>query len=127
MDAPKERWVGRDAGPIVRPYAVTRGRTRPRELVIDLVTIFVASGRAPGDRAWLSREQKRLLELCRRPSTPADLASEADLPFRVVQILLEDLCQYGLIEELPQAVQSEQTGQTDPRILMRVLDELRRL
>lgn len=127
MDAPKERWVGRDAGPIVRPYAVTRGRTRPRELVIDLVSIFVASGRSPGDQAWLSREQRRLLDLCRRPSTPADLASETDLPFRVVQILLEDLCQYGLIEELPQAVRSEQTGQTDPRILMRVLDELRRL
>jgi hypothetical protein len=127
VDAPKERWVGREAGPIVRPYAVTRGRTRPRELVVDLVTLFVATGRAPGDGAWLSPEQRRLLKLCRRPSTPADLASETDLPFRVVQILLEDLCQYGLIEELPQAVRSEQTGQTDPRILMRVLDELRRL
>jgi hypothetical protein len=127
VDAPKERWVDRDAGPIVRPYAVTRGRVRPRGLVIDLVTILVATGRTPGDRIWLSREQRQLLELCRRPSTPADLASETDLPFRVVQILLEDLYQYGLIEELPQAVQSEQTGRPDPRILMRVLDELRRL
>ncbi|MEO3825587.1 DUF742 domain-containing protein [Actinomadura sp. B10D3] len=124
MESPRERWVGRDAGPVVRPYAVTRGRTRPRGPLIDLVTILVATGRVPGDRVWLSREQRLLLDLCRRPSTPADLASETDLPFRVVQILLEDLHQYGLIEEMPQAAPAERP---DPRILMRVLDELRRL
>ncbi|WP_433462124.1 DUF742 domain-containing protein [Spirillospora sp. CA-128828] len=124
MESPRERWVGADAGPVVRPYAVTRGRTRPRGLVIDLVSVLVATGRPPDGRVWLSREQRRLLELCRRPSTPADLASETDLPFRVVQILLEDLHQYGLIEEMPQAAHTERP---DPRILMRVLDELRRL
>jgi hypothetical protein len=124
VESPRERWVGSDAGPVVRPYAVTRGRTRPRGLVLDLVAILVATGRTPADRVWLSREQRRLLELCRRPSTPADLASETDLPLRVVQILLEDLYQYGLIEEMPQAAQTERP---DPRILMRVLDELRRL
>jgi hypothetical protein len=125
VESPRERWVGSDAGPVVRPYAVTRGRTRPRGLVLDLVTVLVATGRTPADRVWLSREHRLLLELCRRPSTPADLASESDLPFRVVQILLEDLHQYGLIEEMPQAAQ--QTERPDPRILMRVLDELRRL
>ncbi|RFS84265.1 DUF742 domain-containing protein [Actinomadura spongiicola] len=124
METPRERWIGQDAGPVVRPYAVTRGRTRPRGVVIDLVTILVATGRTPGEKVWLSREQRRLLELCRRPSTPADLASEIDLPFRVVQILLEDLYQYGLIEETAPA---EQSDRPDPRILMRVLDELRRL
>ncbi|TDB88607.1 DUF742 domain-containing protein [Actinomadura sp. KC216] len=124
METPRERWVGQDAGPIVRPYAMTRGRTRPRGIVIDLVTILVATGRTPGERVWLSREHRRLLELCARPSTPADLASEIDLPFRVVQILLEDLFQHGLIEE---TTRTEQPDRPDPRILMRVLDELRRL
>ncbi len=127
MEKPRERWVGREAGPIVRPYAMTRGRTRPRGVVVDLVTIVVATGRTPGDRVWLSREQRRLLELCRRPSTPAYLASETDLPFRVLQILLEDLHQYGLVEVVPQTDPDEQTDRPDPRILMRVLDELRRL
>lgn len=127
MEAPKERWSGSDAGPVVRPYALTRGRTRPRGLVADLVTILVATGRSMDRRTWLSREQRRLLDLCRRPSTPADLASRTDLPLRVVQILLDDLYQYGLIEELPQAVQSQETGRPDPKILMRLLDELRRL
>ncbi|GGV34577.1 hypothetical protein GCM10010182_68270 [Actinomadura cremea] len=124
METPRERWIGRDAGPVVRPYAMTRGRTRTRGLVLDLVTVLVATGRAPGERVWLSREQRGLLELCRRPSTPADLASETDLPFRVVQILLEDLHHYGLIEEVQQARPADRP---DPRLLMRVLDELRRL
>jgi Protein of unknown function (DUF742) len=127
VEAPKERWSGADAGPVVRPYALTRGRTRPRGPMIDLVTILVATGRSTDHRTWLSREQRRLLDLCRRPSTPADLASQTDLPLRVVQILLDDLYEYGLIEELPQAVQSQETGRPDPKILMRLLDELRRL
>jgi hypothetical protein len=93
-----------------------------------MVSLVVATGRTPGARVWLSREQRRLLELCRRPSTPADLASDTDLPLRVVQILLADLHRYGLVEEVPQAGPSGQgTGRPDPKILMRVLDELRRL
>jgi hypothetical protein len=125
MDAPRERWIGQDAGPIVRPYAVTRGRTSPRGAPIDLVAIMVATGLEPGERIRLSREQRRLLALCRRPSTPADLASDADLPLRVVQILLDDLRQYGLIEQQRQPATT--TERPDARILMRVLDELRRL
>ncbi|GAA2401010.1 DUF742 domain-containing protein [Actinomadura vinacea] len=124
MDEPKERWIGRDAGPIVRPYAVTRGRTRPRGLPLDLVTPVAATGRLPDDRTPLSSAQWRVLELCRRPSTPADLASELDLPLRVVEILLDDLREQYLVEELRPAAPAERP---DPRILMRVLDELRRL
>ncbi|WP_395109928.1 DUF742 domain-containing protein [Actinomadura sp. SCN-SB] len=124
MDAPKERRIGRDAGPVVRPYAITGGRTRTRGAPLDLVAIFVATGRTPDYRVWLSREQRSLLELCRRPSTPADLASETGLPLGVVQVLLDDLRRHGLIEELPQSTPDDRP---DPRILMRVLDELRRL
>ena len=29
MAAPKDRWLDREAGPVVRPYAVTKGRTAP--------------------------------------------------------------------------------------------------
>jgi hypothetical protein len=109
---------------LVRPYALTRGRTQPRGLTVDLVSVVIATGRAPGDGIRLSMEHRRLLELCGRASTPADLASELDLPFRVVQILLADLHQYGLVEELSQPQWGDRP---DPRVLMRVLDELRRI
>ena len=32
-----ERWLDRDAGPVVRPYALTRGRTRPPGLTLGLI------------------------------------------------------------------------------------------
>ncbi len=38
-DSRKEQWLDEAAGPIVRPYAVTRGRTRPRGEKLDLVTM----------------------------------------------------------------------------------------
>jgi DNA-binding transcriptional ArsR family regulator len=124
VETPKEQWIGRDAGPIVRPYAMTRGRTRPGGIHFDLVTILVATGRDPRDRVRLSREERRLLELCRRPSTVADLASDLDLPLRVVHVLLGDLYEQGLIEEQREVTPAEQT---DPRLLMKVLDDLRRI
>lgn len=122
---PRERWVGREAGPLVRPYTMTRGRTQPRGVRLDLITILVVSGRGPAENVRLSSEHRRLLDLCRRPSTTADLASEVELPFRVVQVLLGDLYHHGLIEEVRQPVASNQ--RPDAHLLMRVLDELRHL
>ena len=44
---PQDKWVDRDAGPVVRPYAVTGGRTEPAGgEVLDLIAVVVASGRA---------------------------------------------------------------------------------
>ena len=34
-----DRWLDRDAGPIVRPYALTGGRTRPKGKTFDLMTM----------------------------------------------------------------------------------------
>ena len=43
------KWVDQDAGPVVRPYALTGGRTRPAEgMVLDLIAVIVAAGRAAG-------------------------------------------------------------------------------
>ncbi|GAA0938952.1 DUF742 domain-containing protein [Actinocorallia libanotica] len=120
---PRERWVGRDAGPLVRPYTVTKGRTQPRGVRLDLVTILVVSGRGAAENVRLSSEHRRLLEICRRPTTTADLASEVDLPLRVVQVLLGDLYHHGLIEEVRQPAPTR----PDAHLLMRVLDELRHL
>ena len=33
-----DRWLDDDAGPVVRPYTVTRGRTRFREDGLDYIT-----------------------------------------------------------------------------------------
>ncbi|MBO2437936.1 DUF742 domain-containing protein [Actinomadura nitritigenes] len=116
------------AGPIVRPYAVTRGRTRPRGEPLDIVAILVATGRAPAEPGRLSRHQRRLLALCRRPHALADLASDLDLPFGVIRVLAGDLVDSGLVsvQRWAPATPSVQPH-NDPNLLRRVLDELRAL
>lgn len=124
MEAPRERRIGSDAGPLVRPYALTGGRTRPEGIRLDLVTVLVTTGRAAEERSRMSRDQRRLLDLCRVPQTLADLTSAIDLPLGVVQVLIADLHRQGLIMEEPT---SRLPARPDPALLQRVLDELRAL
>ncbi len=113
-----------EAGPVVRPYAVTKGRTLPSGEasfgLIDLVA--VASYDLPAG-VRLSPEHRRLLGLCQRPSTVVDLASDVDLPVGVVRVLLGDLTQHGLVRVLG----APQGPVTDERLLREVLDGLQAL
>ena len=86
-----DRWLDGDAGPVVRPYTVTRGRTRLRDDGLDLISVLEATGVPVSRRVRLDPEHRRLLAICRRPITFADLASEIDLPVGVVRVLVDDL------------------------------------
>ena len=97
-----DKWDARDAGPVVRPYAVTGGRTEPADgEVLDLIAIVVASGKTASDAAALSPEHRKILSLCQAPATVADLASDTALPLGVVRVLLADLIVRGQITVLP--------------------------
>jgi predicted Rossmann fold nucleotide-binding protein DprA/Smf involved in DNA uptake len=98
------KWVDRDSDPVVRPYAVTGGRTEPADgAVIDLIAVVMNSGRPaePADQLGLGPEHRRILNLCRHPATVADVASDTGLPIGVVRVLLADLIQQGRIKVLP--------------------------
>lgn len=121
---PDDRWLDRDAGPVVRPYALTGGRTRPRGESFDLLAVvsaMVDSGSA--GRMLLEPEHAQVLRLCRQPTTVVDLASDLDLPLGVVRILLSDMREHGLITIAKPA----RSGVADPQILKDVVDALRRL
>lgn len=124
MNTPHDRWLDREAGPVVRPYAMTRGRTRPAGETFDLIAIVVATDAASPQRSWLGPEHQRLLELCQRPTPIADVASDIDLPLGVVRVLLGDLRD----EEMVQILEPEPTGpQTKQHVLRDVLNGLRAL
>ncbi|MCP9950350.1 DUF742 domain-containing protein [Actinomadura madurae] len=132
----RERWLDAAAGPIVRPYAVTRGRTRASGEHLDIVAILVATGRQPPEPGRLSRQQRRLLALCRRPHALADLASDLNLPLGVIRVLAGDLIDSGLVDVQRWSAPPSPTSPTtpvyvqphnDPNLLRRVLDELRAL
>jgi hypothetical protein len=92
----RRRWFDDAAGPIVRPYAVTQGRTRSRGRTLNLIAVVIGAVPSTTDRMLLEPEHLRLLARCRRPVTVADLASDLELPVGVVRVLLGDLINRGL-------------------------------
>jgi len=125
MNESRHIWLDRAAGPVVRPYAVTRGRTATASGshigLIDLV-LAVDRARLPAD-ARLNHEHRRLLNHCRRPITVVDLASDLDLPVGVIRVLLGDLSECGAVR----VVDTPAAPASNERLLRDVLDALQGL
>ena len=123
---PDDKWRQRESGPVVRPYAVTGGRTAPVDGdVLDLLIVVVATGQLAAEEAGrLTPEHRRLLGLCRRQITLADLASDIALPLGVVRVLLADLTQLGAITVVRQRPPDQRTGND---VLQEILNGLRAL
>ncbi|MCP3769760.1 MULTISPECIES: DUF742 domain-containing protein [Streptomyces] len=88
-------WFDDEAGPVVRPYAMTRGRTSSAaQHRLDLIAVVVTEPGAddPESDPTLSPEHVDIVERCREaPQTVAELAAELDLPIGVVRVLVGDL------------------------------------
>ena len=123
MGPRRERWVDEAAGPLVRPYAITRGRAGARGRRLDLVTILAGTGNPVPHRVRLTPEQLRMLALCRRPTTVADIASDMALPLGVIEVLADDLMDLGLVA----VTRPAPDGRPDLETLRRIRDELRAL
>ena len=123
-DGRGERYLDWDAVPVVRPYAVTQGRTAPSGAAhVGLIDAVMATGEWPQAHFRPGPEQRRILELCHRPKPVVDLASETDLPVGVVRVLLGDLIDEGLLRVIP----AQRKPHTDQRLLRMVLDGLQSL
>jgi Protein of unknown function (DUF742) len=120
---PEQEWIDEDTGPVVRPYALTGGRTRPAGDRVDLLALVCAVRGSAADRSQLEPEQLVLLRRCQLPTPTADLASDLDLPLGVIRILVSDLRERGLVTiHMP-----PQAGLSDLAILRDVADGLRRI
>jgi hypothetical protein len=123
MPSNDERWLDAEAGPVVRPYALTQGRTRHTGESFDLVATVMAT-QAVADTSSLAPEHVSVLQLARAPTTVADIASDVDLPLGVVRILLADLRELGLIAIRTPVAMAERI---DKHTLREVLNGLRGL
>jgi hypothetical protein len=122
-----DAWPHRESGPVVRPYAVTGGRTEPADGdALTLLTLLVAAGQPlpTDDPAQFAPEHHRLLSLCSRQVTLADLAADTALPLGVVRVLLADLTQLGVITVVGQRSADQKTGND---VLQEILNGLRAL
>ncbi|WP_030776943.1 DUF742 domain-containing protein [Streptomyces sp. NRRL S-920] len=123
------QWYDNEAGPLVRPYAMTGGRTEPgpsgvRFDLIALVTLE-ADTTGLGSDTVLGPEHRALIELCRAETqSVAELAAGADLPVGVVRVLLGDLLEMGVVK-VSRPVPPAQLP--DEKILREVIDGLRAL
>jgi hypothetical protein len=115
------QWMDEEAGPIVRPYALIRGRTRTSGESLDLIATVAATGE-PSDA--LGPEQEQILSAARTPISVADVAVELDLPVGVVRVLLGDLRDNGLISVTSPTAAGPRPSE---RILKEVINGLRAL
>ncbi|GAA3685232.1 DUF742 domain-containing protein [Nonomuraea antimicrobica] len=98
----EHEWVDEEAGPVVRPYAVARGRTRSASSEVDLLATVVPTGVPAPAKAELSAQHRRLLTGLAGQGRPvAELAGELGLPVGVVRVLLGDLLEHGLVTVRP--------------------------
>ena len=124
MPSPDDHWLDEEAGPVVRPYALIRGRTRASGETLDLIAIITAVRGVQVDPSSLDPEHLAVLRLCRLPTSVAEIAADLDLPLGVVRILLGDLRERSLLaihHPIPPA------RLPDVQILKEVVDGLRRL
>lgn len=117
--------AGPDGGdsPLVRPYAVTGGRTQPKTH-LQLEAMVAASHYEPRDLSVLSPECQAILGLCRDWRSVAEISAVLRLPLGVARILVADMALDGLVR-VHQPDHAE--GRPNVKLLERVLSGLRQL
>jgi predicted Rossmann fold nucleotide-binding protein DprA/Smf involved in DNA uptake len=123
MTSWNERWYDEEAGPLVRLYARTGGRTVARRDDFELSTMICCAPDA-AHRPGLSSEQSTILRLSREPVSTTEIAAHLGMPIGPVRVLLGELRDAGLIVA-PQV----RPADADPSrpVLERLLSGLRAL
>jgi len=108
----------------IRPYALTGGRTRSStDLPIEALVRTTPDGQAAQER--LALERKRIVTLCTRPLSVAEISAHLHVPIGVVRVLVGDMSSEGLLDTMqPKATNDDRP---DIKLLERVLDGLHTL
>ena len=108
----------------VRPYAWTRGRTRPAyDLAVETLLSTTPRGRDP--ELVPQYEHRMIADLCCDPKSVAEVAALLSLPLGVARVLLGDMAAHGSIV-VHETASSTGDG-PDMALMERVLSGLRRL
>ena len=112
-----------DADYLVRPYAVTGGRTEPR-YQLEIEAMVTAAHYGPRDLSLLSPECQAILEFCRDWRSVAEVSAVLQMPLGVARVLIADMGVEGLVR-VHQPDHAEDGP--DVEMLERVLSGLRKL
>jgi Protein of unknown function (DUF742) len=103
---------------LVRPYALTGGRTHPKHQ-LNLVSMVRATLKTP--RGHLDPEYSQTLRLCRQAVSVAEVAAKLKQPLQVAKVLLSDLIDVGAVTTRAPATSAEPA---DRKLLEALLDGL---
>ncbi|WP_040841879.1 DUF742 domain-containing protein [Nocardia brevicatena] len=93
-DAHTDPWGEEDAGPVVRLYALTRGRGRTGRSDLSLDTMVV-DARAGFALRRTEPEYVEIVRLCRSPQSVAEVSAQLRLPLTLTKVLIGDLIDDG--------------------------------
>ena len=108
---------------MVRPYAVTGGRTKP-SYQLQIEAMVSASHYEARDLSVLSPECQSILGYCRDWRSVAEISAVLRMPLGVARVLIGDMAMEGLVR-VHQADHGQ--GRPDLNLLERVLSGLRKL
>ena len=108
---------------LVRPYAVTGGRTKPRTQ-LQIEAMVAASHYEARDLSVLSPECQAILGFCRDWRSVAEVSAVLRMPLGVARVLIADMAGEGLVR-IHQIDHAQ--GRPDINLLERVLSGLRKL
>jgi hypothetical protein len=108
---------------LVRPYAVTGGRTQPR-YQLQIEAMVAAAHYGARDLSVLAPECQAILGFCRDWRSVAEISAVLRLPLGVARVLVADMAVEGLVR-VHQI--DHDHGRPDLNLLERVLSGLRKL
>ena len=115
--------VPEQSSSLVRPYAVTGGRTKP-SYQLQIEAMVSASHYEARDLSVLSPECQSILGFCRDWRSVAEISAVLRMPLGVARVLVGDMAMEGLVR-VHQADHGH--GRPDLNLLERVLSGLRKL
>lgn len=108
--------------PLIRPYILTSGRTRPRhELAVHTLILTTERGRAA--TGGLLSEWDTICRLCETAQSVAEVSALLEVPLSVARVVIDDMEYEGLIEIVASAHDSSESVD----VLTRILEGLREL
>ncbi|MFY1673855.1 DUF742 domain-containing protein [Plantactinospora sp. WMMB334] len=96
-ESAEDLWVDDHAGPLVRPFALARGRTTPAKGQFDMISNVIATQPVPAHEVGLGPEHLAIVGLIQRPLSVAEVAAHLKLPLGTVRVLLGDLLERQLL------------------------------
>jgi hypothetical protein len=117
-------------GALVRPYAVTRGRTRPKlEIALEALVETTVRGRSSGATRGGGGEHQYIAAMCDggRVQSLAEIAARMQLPLGVARVIVADMASDGLVAVYEPTSLEDETDAVGTELLERVLSGLRRL